>query len=142
MNPQTTHTHARKYRDAGHDGRGGAAIAAAPPVAACAFKICPLCGARWRTRRAFEQDPMNSLNGVQAALGGGVSADFAVYTHLKSGCGTSMLIPLGDAAPIDHCPVVRGGVRAGRVGLCGTRPGDGMAVGRRERPRVHGNARQ
>ena len=81
----------------------------------CHFKTCPLCGAQWRTRRAFLRDPQNSLNGIQAALGGVSMAEYAVFTHLKAGCGTSMLIPLCESGAILGCPAAGDGPGVGHA---------------------------
>jgi hypothetical protein len=106
MNRVAVEKKPRRCRRAGHAqcSHERRTDAAGPGAKRCPFKVCPLCGVRWRTRRAFLCDPLNTLNGVQAALGGGAAADYAVYTHLKSGCGTSMLIPLCDAGACEGVP--------------------------------------
>jgi len=67
------------------------------------FKICPNCGTVWPALTAFLEDPELEPSGYQVAfqdLAGGLF----YFTHTRSGCGTTMAIPVKVFASLSNRP--------------------------------------
>ncbi len=61
------------------------------------FKRCTMCGEEWPTRDEFLSDGRIHLNGFQKIQAkvrtARTVAGLLVFTHIKSGCGTTLCIP-------------------------------------------------